>query len=110
VPSPAIPQEGRLVRVAPSDRIIAAYAVQSHEQFALGAPDGTVEIISNTEIPLTQNLNTTGFKVFEHRTLQSAVPYRENLWLLTNLRLLPYKNTSTKLRKGEHLISLLSFD
>jgi hypothetical chaperone protein len=109
VPATLIPQEGRLIRVSGDDRVIAAYAVKAHEQFALGAPDGTLEIISNSEIPLTQSLNTTGFKVFEQRTLQSAVPYREQLWLLTNKRLFAYKQ-NTRLRRGETLISLLSFD
>jgi hypothetical chaperone protein len=109
IPSTLVGQEGRLVRVSADDQVIAAYAVQSHEQFALASPDGTVEIISNREIPLTQALNTTGFKVFEHRALQSVVPFHERLWLLTNKRLLAYQ-MNTRLRKGETLISLVSFD
>ena len=107
--------EGRLMRLDRDDRLIAAFAVERSAQFLLASADGTLMHIRAANIPMTDDLQTPGTKIFPKRDLQTVILWQEGrpLWIATNKRI--HAQTvegiptgKLVLTKGESLISLLS--
>jgi hypothetical protein len=104
--------EGRLMH---TDRLIAAYAVESSAQFLLAADDGTIQHVRASSIPLSDDLNTTGTKLFPKRDLQTVVLWRNDcpLWIVTDQRIIAQEIAGTpsgkiSLNKGESLVTLIT--
>jgi hypothetical chaperone protein len=113
--------EGRLMNVSPTDRLIAAWAITGQQIFLLAAEDGEIAVLATNDIALASSLNTTGDKVFAKRALQSVLPWdgHQQVLAITSQRILNldmdaiYESDSDKpqravrLQKGETLVSLI---
>ncbi len=107
--------EGRLMRLAPDDRLIAAYAVPRTAQFLLAASDGTILHLRAANIPLANELQSAGTKLFPKRELQTVTLWRLDtpFWIATNQRVRIHDaegipSGKIVLNKGETLVSLLA--
>ncbi len=107
--------EGRLMRLSSDDRLIAAFAVERTAQFLLASDDGTIQHLHAVSVPLVDDLQNSGVKVFPKRSLQSVTVWQPDrpLWIATNQRVRRYEATgipagALKLNKGETLVCLIS--
>ena len=107
--------EGRLMRIDANDRIIAAFAVERSAQFLLASPDGTLMHVRATNIPMIEELQHPGTKIFSKHDLQTVILWQSDhpLWIATTkrIRVQAVEGIPTGklvLSKGETLISLLS--
>ena len=107
--------EGRLMRLDRDDRLIAAFAVERNAQFLLASADGTLMHTRATNIPMTDDLQDPGSKIFPKRDLQTVILWQPErpLWIATTKRIhaqivegIP--TGKLVLNKGETLVSLLS--
>ncbi len=106
--------EGRLMRLDKDDHLIAAFAIDRDAQFLLAGADGTLMHARATSIPLENELNAPGTKIFPRRDLQSVIQWQANsrLWIATSQRMREYETTGIpsgklKLGKSETLIGLV---
>ncbi len=104
--------DGRLLR---TDRLIAAFAINSNAQFLLAAADGTITALRAISVPLSDDLGGSGDKVFTKRDLCSVVLWRldDPLWIVTSKRIFAYEADGTPsgklaLEGDEVLISLIT--
>jgi hypothetical chaperone protein len=106
--------EGRIMAVSTNDEMIAAFSITEPIQFLLASADGSVTRLSSSDIPLAQNLRTSGSKVITRHNLKSVIPWNgeQSIWMVTTQRLLPVQVDTlkplAKLKKGESLVSLLN--
>jgi hypothetical protein len=97
--------DGRLMRLASDDPLIAAFAFRGRADFLM-LSESSVTQLSSADVPLN-DVNATGIKV--RRSLQSVVPFGETTYALTTQHILPVSGAGTlKLNKNERLISLLA--
>lgn len=107
--------EGRLMRLDKDDRLIAVFAVERTAQFLLGGADGTIMHVLASSIPLVDELNSPGTKVFPKRDLQTVTLWQpsETLWIVSSKRTRAQTAAGVpagklKLDKGETLLSLVT--
>ncbi|MEP7291464.1 MAG: Hsp70 family protein [Chloroflexota bacterium] len=107
--------EGRLMRLDKDDRLIAAFAVERSAQFLLASTDGTIMHVHASSIPLVEELNSPGSKIFPKRDLQTAAVWHPNaaLWIASNQRIRAQEMAGIptgklKLGKGETLLALMT--
>lgn len=114
--------QGRLMKIRPDDRLIAALVLRRGMTVLLATADGAVAGLKMGDIPAA-GLNSGGTKIIARRALQAvlAKPVGGAVWAATSARLLPLDTgaltTSAdlparpalrlRLRKGETLVSLL---
>jgi hypothetical protein len=107
--------EGRLMRLSPDDRLIAVFAADRNAQFLLASADGTIMHVRAASIPLSNELNSPGEKLFPKRDLQTVALWRSDakLWIATNQRARLHDAAGVptgkiKLGKNETLLSLVT--
>jgi hypothetical chaperone protein len=107
--------EGRLMKLAADDRLIAAFAVSRTAQFLLAAPDGTIAHLRASAIPLVNELQQPGTKLFPKRDLQAVTRWELDrpFWIATNQRVRLHEAQGIPagklaLGKGETLVSVLA--
>lgn len=104
--------EGRVMNVPSRDRVIAAFALSQPTQFVVASAAGQVACLDSADLPLAQNLNSTGAKVVTWRTLQSVGLMEHVTQVVTTYGLRPLDDEALQkgkisLKKDESLVGLV---